>query len=65
MMLTRLKATVPSSPTVRTPMSPVDAMVSAERGTRAAGVALTGMATSAEMPSGIEPSRLGSSTSTR
>ena len=64
-MVTRLKATVPSSPTVRTPMSPVDAMVSAERGTRAAGIAATGIATSAVMPSGIAPSGLGSSTSTR
>ena len=56
---------MPSSPTVRTPMSPVDEMVSAERGTRVAGIGAIGIATSAVMPSGIAPSALGSSTSTR
>ncbi len=51
--------------TVRTPMSPADETTSAERGTRVAGIGDSGMLTSAVMPSGMAPSALGSSTSTR
>ena len=42
-----------SPPTVRTPMSPADENVSAERGMRVAGTGASGIATSAVIPSGI------------
>ena len=49
----------------RTPRLPAEENVRAERGTRVAGSGATGIETSAVMPSGIRPSALGSSTSTR
>ena len=56
---------MPCASTVRTPSSPADEKVSAERGTRVAGIGSSGIATSAVMPSGIAPSALAISTSTR
>src|SRR5713101_692691 len=62
--LTGTKPTAPSASTVRTPRSPVEENVSAERGTRDAGTGDSGTKTSAVMPSGIWASAFGNSIST-
>ena len=62
---TGMNATLPSRSTARTPRSPFDDSVSAERGTRVAGIGASGIATSAVMPSGIAPVGFWISTSTR
>ena len=51
--VTGTNATLLASLTVRTPSSPFDEKVSAERGTRVAGVGASGTVTSAVMPSGM------------
>ena len=51
--------TLPSRIDRRTPRSPLDEKVSAERGTRVAGTGASGTETSAVMPSGIAPSAFG------
>ena len=52
---TGTKSTLSSPSTTRTPRSPADEKVSAERGTRVAGTGAIGIATSAVMPSGMAP----------
>ena len=55
---TKADLALPHRP-MRTPRSPADEKVSAERGTRVAGIGASGIATSAVMPSGIAPSAFG------
>ena len=62
---TGTNATLRAASTVRTPRSPAEEKVSAERGTLADGTGASGMVTSAVMPSGMKPSAFGISTSTR
>ena len=64
-IVTGTKSTMPSSLTMRTPRSPADEKVSAERGTRADATGVSGSTTSAVMPSGMALSAFGNSTSTR
>src|SRR5262249_15913215 len=62
---TATNSTVSLASTARRPRLPVEEKVSAERGTRVASTGNSGTTTSAVMPSGMLPSALGSSISTR
>src|SRR5882724_9610242 len=62
---TGTKPTTPSSFTARTPMSPLDEIVSPERGIRVAATGAWTSETSAVMPSGMIPAGFAISTSTR